>query len=64
MITNCVTVKVFPSGSVSLVKTFPVAVTSSNTVMASSVAVGISLTAVTEIDNPAVAVAPLPSLTV
>ncbi len=63
MITNCVTVKVLPSGSVSFVKTFPVAVASSNTVTESSVAVGASFTAVTVNAKSAVSVPPLPSLT-
>jgi len=64
LITNCVTVKVLPSGSVSFDNIFPVAVASSNTATVSSTAVGASLTAVTVIANPAVAFPPLPSLTV
>ena len=64
MITNCVTVKVLPSASVSFVKTFPVATVSSKMVCVSSIAVGASLTAATVMAKSPVSVPPLPSLTV
>ena len=53
---NCVTDKVFPSASVSFVKTLPVAGVSSLTVFVLSVATGASLTAVTVIANVPVSV--------
>ncbi len=60
----CVTVKVFPSASVSLVNTFPVAVVSSFTVLVSLTVVGPSLTGATVIFISPVSVPPFPSLTV
>jgi hypothetical protein len=50
-IVNCVTVKVFPSASVSLDKTFPVAGIFCGVVAVSFEAIGASFTAVTTILN-------------
>ena len=60
-IVNCVTVKVFPSKSVSLVNTFPETGTSSGVVTMSSEAKGASLTAFTTMSNNPESVPPLPS---
>ncbi len=63
LITNCVTDKVLPSASVSLVNTLPEIGVSSVAFTTSSVATGTSFTAVTVMANVAVSVC-VPSLTV
>ena len=62
---NCVTVIGLPSGSESLVNTFPeIGVSSGVTRLSSFTAIGESFTAVTVIANVPVSVPPSPSLTV
>ena len=63
-ISKVVTASVFPSKSVSFVRTFPVAGVSSCVVLISSVAIGASFVGLTTMSINPVSVPPLPSLTV